>query len=307
MAAFEIGISGVSSADSFTRGQAESAASGRRMAGGRRLPIESVFCPADVSDPFDTVEWELRSAAIKGRTARSCSSSTTARFPATWSQLATNVVVSKYFYGEVGTPERETSVRQLIHRVSRTIADWGTQDGYFADAEDGERFYRELTWLCLHQHGAFNSPVWFNVGLYHQYGCQGGAVQLALGHRGATRSASRRTRTSIRRRRPASSRAWTTTWKTSCSWPAARPCSSSSAPARAPTCRRCVRTARSSPAAAGRRVRCRSCGSTTRSRRWSSRAARRAGRPRCSRSRSGIPTSWSSSSARTRKSRRPAS
>jgi ribonucleoside-diphosphate reductase alpha chain len=93
--------------------------------------------------------------------------------PKHWSQLATNVVVSKYFYGENGTPERERSVRQLIHRVTRTIADWGIEDGYFASAEDGERFYRELTWLCLHQHGAFNSPVWFNVGLYHQYGVKG--------------------------------------------------------------------------------------------------------------------------------------
>ena len=83
------------------------------------------------------------------------------------------MVVSKYFYGENGTPEREHSVRQLIHRVSRTIADWGLEDGYFASAEDGERFYRDLTWLCLHQHGAFNSPVWFNVGLYHQYGVKG--------------------------------------------------------------------------------------------------------------------------------------
>ena len=60
------------------------------------------------------------------------------------------------------------SVRQLIHRVTRTIADWGIADGYFASPADGERFYRELTWLCLHQHGAFNSPVWFNVGLFHE-------------------------------------------------------------------------------------------------------------------------------------------
>jgi ribonucleoside-diphosphate reductase alpha chain len=79
------------------------------------------------------------------------------------------VVVSKYFYGEQNTSERETSVRQLIHRVCRTIADWGIKDGYFSKA-DGEVFYDELTWLCVNQYGAFNSPVWFNVGLYHQYG-----------------------------------------------------------------------------------------------------------------------------------------
>jgi ribonucleoside-diphosphate reductase alpha chain len=79
------------------------------------------------------------------------------------------VVVSKYFYGEQNTPERETSVRQLIHRVCRTIADWGVRDGYFS-RQDGETFYDELTWLCVNQYGAFNSPVWFNVGLFHQYG-----------------------------------------------------------------------------------------------------------------------------------------
>ena len=89
--------------------------------------------------------------------------------PKSWSVLATKVVVSKYFYGEQNTSERETSVRQLIHRISRTIADWGIADGYFSKA-DGEIFYDELTWLCLNQYGAFNSPVWFNVGLYHEYG-----------------------------------------------------------------------------------------------------------------------------------------
>jgi ribonucleoside-diphosphate reductase alpha chain len=79
------------------------------------------------------------------------------------------VVVSKYFYGEQNTPERETSVRQLIHRVCRTIADWGVKRRLFHKA-GGEVFYDELTWLCLNQYGAFNSPVWFNVGLFHQYG-----------------------------------------------------------------------------------------------------------------------------------------
>jgi ribonucleoside-diphosphate reductase alpha chain len=88
--------------------------------------------------------------------------------PKSWSILATKVVVSKYFYGELNTPERETSVRQLIHRICRTIADWGVADGYFTKA-DGEVYYDELTWLCLNQHGAFNSPVWFNVGLFHEY------------------------------------------------------------------------------------------------------------------------------------------
>ena len=132
-----------------------------------------MFCPEDVVDPFDTVEWSVRVAAIKGEGGEVLFEQTNCEIPASWSQLATNVVVSKYFYGEVNTPEREHSVRQLIHRVSRTIADWGLADGYFASSEDAERFYRELTWLCLHQYGAFNSPVWFNVGLFHLYGVKG--------------------------------------------------------------------------------------------------------------------------------------
>jgi ribonucleoside-diphosphate reductase alpha chain len=137
------------------------------------LQIESQFCPTGVRDPFDTVEWELRSAGIKDENGDLLFEQTDCEIPATWSQLATNVVVSKYFYGENHTSEREKSVRQLIHRVTRTIADWGIADGYFASADDGQRFYRDLSWLCLHQHGAFNSPVWFNVGLFPQYNVHG--------------------------------------------------------------------------------------------------------------------------------------
>ena len=146
---------------------------GTRGRAKRGLTIESQFCPPDVADPFDTVAWELRTAAIKGEDGEVLFEQPNCEIPATWTQLATNVVVSKYFYGENGTPEREQSVRQLIHRVCRTIADWGVQDQYFATPEDGERFYRDLTWLCLHQVASFNSPVWFNIGLYHHYGVQG--------------------------------------------------------------------------------------------------------------------------------------
>ncbi len=141
--------------------------------GGEGLRIEPVFCPHDVADPFDTVQWELRSAAIKDDSGDVLFEQRDCEIPAGWSQLATNVVVSKYFYGENGTSERERSVRDLIHRVTRTIADWGKADGYFRSDTDAEHFYRDLTWLCLHQHGAFNSPVWFNVGLYHRYGVTG--------------------------------------------------------------------------------------------------------------------------------------
>jgi len=137
------------------------------------LKVAPQFCPTDVADPFETVQWELRSAQIKDENGKLMFEQKDAEIPAFWTQLATNVVVSKYFYGENGAPERERSVRQLIHRVTRTIADWGQADGYFATADDAENFYRELTWLCLHQHGAFNSPVWFNVGLHHVYGVRG--------------------------------------------------------------------------------------------------------------------------------------
>ena len=138
-----------------------------------RLQVDRVFCPEGVSNPFDTTEWELRTAVIQDDTGSKLFEQTDCEIPKAWSQLATNVVVSKYFYGEVNTPERETSVRQLIHRVTRSIADWGMADGYFASRDDAENFYRDLTWLCLHQHGAFNSPVWFNVGLFQRYGVKG--------------------------------------------------------------------------------------------------------------------------------------
>jgi ribonucleoside-diphosphate reductase alpha chain len=141
----------------------------------KAIEIQPTFCPVDVDSPFDTTEWELRTAAIKGEDGKVLFEQPACEIPAAWSQLATNVVVSKYFYGEIHTPEREHSVKQLVHRVARTIANWGVADGYFKTKQDGENFYRDLSWLCVHQHGAFNSPVWFNVGLYHQYGVKGAA------------------------------------------------------------------------------------------------------------------------------------
>src|SRR5271166_6793100 len=91
------------------------------------LTIEPTFCPVDVAEPFDTVEWETRTAAIKGESGEVLFEQKDCEVPVFWTQLATNVVVNKYFYGENGTSERERSVRQLVHRVSRTIADWGLQ------------------------------------------------------------------------------------------------------------------------------------------------------------------------------------
>src|SRR5476651_1465639 len=132
------------------------------------LPLKRVFSDAKVK-PFDQLEWDKRTAEITDDANKVIFKQENVEVPKSWSVLATKVVVSKYFYGEQNTSERETSVRQLIHRISRTIADWGIADGYFSKA-DGEIFYDELTWLCVNQYGAFNSPVWFNVGLFNQYG-----------------------------------------------------------------------------------------------------------------------------------------
>src|SRR5437762_10923120 len=132
------------------------------------LKIERVFSTASIH-PFDQIEWEKRTAEITDDSGKVIFKQENVEVPKSWSVLATKVVVSKYYYGEQNTPERETSVKQLIHRVCRTMADWGVKDGYFSPA-DGDVFCDELIWLCVNQYGAFNSPVWINVGLYHQYG-----------------------------------------------------------------------------------------------------------------------------------------
>jgi len=139
------------------------------------LKFERTFSAANVS-PFDQVEWERRDAAITDDSGKAIFKQDNVEVPKSWSVLATKIAVSKYFYGDIAHGAdpykggRENSVRQLIHRVTRTITDWGIADGYFEDEAAAKVFYDDLTWLCLHQHGAFNSPVWFNVGLYHQYG-----------------------------------------------------------------------------------------------------------------------------------------
>src|SRR5688572_20720891 len=122
-------------------------------------------------DPYSTVEWERRSAVISGEKGETVFEQKDVEMPKTWSQLATNVVVSKYFRGTLNTPQRETSVRQLIGRVVRTIRGWGDAQGYFANREEAEAFSDELTYLLLHQHVAFNSPVWFNVGVEEKPQC----------------------------------------------------------------------------------------------------------------------------------------
>ena len=132
------------------------------------LKIERIFSDAKTK-PFDEINWEKRTAEITDDTGKAIFKQENVEVPSFWSQLATKVVCSKYFYGDPTKPEeREFSAKQLIHRVSRTISDWGVADGYFSK-EDGEIFYEELTWLCINQFGAFNSPVWFNVGLHQEY------------------------------------------------------------------------------------------------------------------------------------------
>ena len=116
-------------------------------------------------DPADEMAWEYRTAGITGEDGKVVFEQKNIEVPKTWSMLATNVVASKYFRGTPGTPERETSVRKLVARVVDTITRWGQQGGYFATETDRLTFHAELTHLLLRQKAAFNSPVWFNVGV----------------------------------------------------------------------------------------------------------------------------------------------
>ncbi|MBN2269534.1 MAG: vitamin B12-dependent ribonucleotide reductase [Sedimentisphaerales bacterium] len=139
---------------------------------GEGLKMERFFSAAGVH-PFDELEWEKRSAKISNESGQAVFEQENIEMPVTWSQLATKVVASKYFYGDVETGQREHSLKQLVHRVAMTIADRGRKDGYFGSDADAEVFYNELAWLCVNQYGSFNSPVWFNVGLYDVYGIKG--------------------------------------------------------------------------------------------------------------------------------------
>jgi len=136
------------------------------------LKVELSFATPGVH-PFDEIEWEIRQAKITDETGKVVFEQNDCEVPVFWSQLATKVVVSKYFYGDIHSGQRENSVKQLVHRVCRAIADRGRRDGYFQSDADAENFYNDLTWLCVNQYGSFNSPVWFNVGLYDVYGIKG--------------------------------------------------------------------------------------------------------------------------------------
>ena len=121
--------------------------------------------------PYDEVAWEIRTASIGSESGKVVFEQKDVEVPAFWSQLATNVVVSKYFRGHLGTPERETSVRQLIDRVVQALTAWAESQRYFATDEDLAAFSAELTHLLLHQKMSFNSPVWFNVGIERKPQC----------------------------------------------------------------------------------------------------------------------------------------
>src|ERR671926_99390 len=134
-----------------------------------RLAVRRLFT-IEGRDPFDEIEWEIRDAFIPGKD-RPAFEQKNVEFPKFWSQTATNIVAQKYFRGRLGSPERESSVKQMIGRVAGTIADWGRDGGYFATPDDSDAFEAELTHILLHQKAAFNSPVWFNVGFEEHPQC----------------------------------------------------------------------------------------------------------------------------------------
>ena len=136
---------------------------------GAGVTIERYYTQPGVH-PFDAVEWEIRDAVI-GDPEKPAFEQHGVEFPKSWSQNATNIVAQKYFRGRIGSPERESSVKQMVGRVAGTIAGWGRQGGYFAREEDAEAFEAELTHILLNQIAAFNSPVWFNVGFEERPQC----------------------------------------------------------------------------------------------------------------------------------------
>ncbi len=165
-----------------TRGRAGAgatkAAEAPTAAPARGLHFERYYTTPGV-DPFDTVEWELRNAVISNEKGEKVFEQKDVEMPKFWSQTATNVVVSKYFRGHIGTPDRERSVRQLIGRVADTVAAWGRGDGYFATEEDAQTFHAELKHILLYQYACFNSPVWFNVGIEEKPQCSACFINAA--------------------------------------------------------------------------------------------------------------------------------
>jgi ribonucleoside-diphosphate reductase alpha chain len=140
------------------------AGSARKSGAGKGLRFERYFTPPG-THAYDLVEWERRTASITGEKGQLIFEQKDVEVPSSWSQLALNVVAQKYFRGNQGTAERETSIRQLIDRVVETLVRWGREGGYFATEADAENWSQELRWLLVTQHASFNSPVWFNLGV----------------------------------------------------------------------------------------------------------------------------------------------
>jgi ribonucleoside-diphosphate reductase alpha chain len=140
------------------------AAVSERQRAGHGIEFHRHFTREGVS-PYDEIEWEIRTASITNEKGEPLFHQEGVEIPKRWSQTATNIVVSKYFHGQVGTPQRERSVKQLVQRVARTITEWGKQGGYFSSEPDSAVFHDELTFLLLNQYASFNSPVWFNCGI----------------------------------------------------------------------------------------------------------------------------------------------
>jgi ribonucleoside-diphosphate reductase alpha chain len=135
----------------------------------RKLGVKRYFTIPG-RDPFDEIEWEIRDAFIPGKD-KAAFDQKSVEFPKFWSQTATNIVAQKYFRGQLGTPERETSVKQMIGRVVDTIGGWGRQGGYFATDDEADTFEAELKAILANQLASFNSPVWFNVGFEDKPQC----------------------------------------------------------------------------------------------------------------------------------------
>jgi ribonucleoside-diphosphate reductase alpha chain len=148
----------------------DAAAEMTAMGTGKGLSFERFFTDGKKS-PFDAVEWEKRTALIGNEKGMTIFRQEDVEVPKSWSQTATNIVTSKYFHGKPGTAQREGSVRQLISRVVNTIVRWGEECGYFADMPSRDAFRDELTHLLVEQKMAFNSPVWFNVGVQPKPQC----------------------------------------------------------------------------------------------------------------------------------------
>jgi ribonucleoside-diphosphate reductase alpha chain len=149
---------------------ADTAAEKTARGTGKGLSFQRYFTDGKKS-PFNAVEWEKRTALIGNEKGVTIFRQEDVEVPKSWSQTATNIVTSKYFHGKPGTAQREGSVRQLIGRVVNTIVRWGEECGYFAEAESRDAFRDELTHLLVEQKMAFNSPVWFNVGVQAKPQC----------------------------------------------------------------------------------------------------------------------------------------